>query len=158
MCRRNRYAHALGTTQPSAVVSSPPTSQPPTPAQLLAMVRSMSLSDFRELKHEVKQERRALKAEMKASRRENRGHCCGWGASTRRERRAAKHAATAQLWSDAVVRHGQRQVVQSELEPEGMVEYQTLREGSQVETGVVQVGPPPRYDEVVEKADVKVKA
>lgn len=118
------------------------------------MVRNMSLSDFRELKAEVKQERRALKAEMKASRRENRGHCCG--GSTRRERRAAKHAATAQLWSDAVVRHGQRQMTQTELEREGMVGYQTLREGSQVETGVVQVGPPPRYDEVVaEKRDVK---
>ncbi|KAH8906300.1 hypothetical protein BR93DRAFT_928892 [Coniochaeta sp. PMI_546] len=117
------------------------------PAQLVTMVHSMSRSDFRQLKHEVKQERRAIKAEIKAFKRENRGD---WR-MPKHERRAMKHAIKAQLWSDVIARHGQRQTP-VEAQPE-QVAYQTLRDDGEIETGVM--ASPPAYHEVVEKADVK---
>jgi len=127
----------------------------------------MSRSDWRTLKHEVKAEKRAIKAEMKAYKHELRadsGLC-------RRERKAMKHAALAQLWGDVVSRQVERitsgndgqgaaesgvmeEVRMGEGTATAELEYQTLRENGR-ERGM---GSPPRYEEVVEREYVEVKA
>ena len=125
----------------------------------------MSRSDWRTLKHEVKAEKRAIKAEMKAYKHELRADA----GLDRRERKAMKHAALARLWGDVVsrqveriaARDGRGAAVESGVaevrlgEKTAMLgeEYQTLRGDG----GDRVSGSPPRYEEVVEKEYVQVK-
>ncbi len=118
------------------------------PAQLVTLVKSISRSDFRQLKHEVKQERRAIKAEMKAYKHENK---TDWRMA-KHERKAMKHAIKAQLWSDVITRHGQKQREGNGQGQGETVEYQTLRDEGEIERGIVSS--PPGYDEVAEKKDL----
>jgi hypothetical protein len=121
------------------------------PAQLVTLVQGMSRSDWRALKHEVKAEKRAVKAEMKAYKHELRAD----SRMDRREQKAMKHAVMAQLWGDVIARQverlGQRQRMGAGQMGQGP-EYQTLRDDG-IERGVVGL---PEYDEVVEKKDMRV--
>ncbi|OIW28040.1 hypothetical protein CONLIGDRAFT_634369 [Coniochaeta ligniaria NRRL 30616] len=153
MCLRSQKALETAQAKALAAQSNPSpcaACNEHSPAQLVTLVHAMSRTDFRQLKHEVKQEKRAIKAEMKAYQHENKAD---WKMA-KHERKAMKHAIKAQLWSDVIARHGQRQREGSGQVQGEVVEYQTLRDDGEIQRGVVSL--PPGYDEVNEKKDMNV--